>query len=243
MLAWRRGEFFFGRVLSQGGNKVNGVVWRVGSGLCHFGIVLSAVGGAPSITSALNATPAVIPGVTACDVRPRTVNNIVGLLGRPARDTSPHLLQPLPPGEPANPDVTAAIAVLVRQLEACINAGDQLRCYALFGDDAFRRMPRAEEILAEFAALETSTPLATSAEQRQVLVGPWYVQQLRDGRIMAAVQFRGADDGSDQNSTKALCFVQHEGHWLIDEMTGFIWVAGSDGPVEVEDVVGPPPSS
>ncbi len=78
--------------------------------------------------------------------------------------------------------------------------------------------------------------------RRQVLTGPWHVEILDDGRVMAAVRFSVEDDVTYPSSTKALFFVDQDGRWLIQEMTDFIWVDEATGPVAVEDVVGPPPS-
>jgi hypothetical protein len=131
----------------------------------------------------------------------------------------------------------------VRQLEACLNSGDQLRLYALYSDETFRRIPRTDEILEELATLKTATPLPVPAEQRQILIGPWYMRLLDDGRVLAAVQFSIADETLQPGSTKALLFVRQGDPWLIDEVLSVMWVAGNDSPVEVIDIVGTPPSS
>lgn len=150
---------------------------------------------------------------------------------------------PIPLGVPADVATIEAITDVVRELEACFNSGDLLRVYALFSDDQFRLMPWTDEIVAELTALGTRKPTPARVGQRQVLQGPWHVEKLDDGRVMAAVLF-GAEDGiAYQSSTKALFFVNRDGQWLIQEMTDFIWVEGHAGPVAVADIVGPPPSS
>lgn len=86
----------------------------------------------------------------------------------------------------------------------------------------------------------------TNRGQRQIIVGPWHVEMLADGRVMATVQFRSEGELSSPATTKALLFVQQDGQWLLLEMMDFLWVTdGADGVtmVPVEDVVGPPPGT
>lgn len=212
-----------------------------------MGLVLMLSSGLPHSTVAKQATPEATPGSEVCDVAPRSVADMLALLGS-AVPASGQVLepQPLPPGVPADEATTEAITALVRELEACMHTGDQLRIYALFSDDQLRQIPPSPEIVDELLALESATPAPVPVGQRQVIVGPWHVEMLADGRVMAAVQFRWEGELNLPNTTKALLFVQQDDRWLLQEMLDFVWVAdGADGAtmVPVEDVVGSPPGN
>lgn len=206
-----------------------------------FGLVFALLFGVPNKVIALQATPAATPGPETCDVAPRRVLELIALLGPPLANGQVLEPQPLRPGSPADEATTNAITAVVRELEACFNAGDLLRVYALFSDDQFRQMPNTEEIVEELTALETATPTPAPAGQRQMLTGPWHVEVLDDGRVIAAVRF-GFEDANLVSSIKALFFVRQDGSWLIQEIADLVWVEGESGPVAVEDVVGSPPA-
>lgn len=212
-----------------------------------MGLVVMLLSGTPHSTLARQATPEATPGIAVCDVAPRTVADMLALLGSEVPAGGQVLEpQPLPPGVPADAATTEAITAVVRELEACSNTGDQLRIYALFSDDQFRQIPPSAEIVDELRALEAATPAAVPVGQRQVIVGPWHVEKLADGRVMAAVQFRWEGEVGLPNTTKALLFVQQDDQWLLQEMLNFVWVEdGADGAtmVPVEDVVGSPPGT
>ena len=182
-----------------------------------------------------------------CDIAPRSVADILTLLERRPNVGEPVLtLSPVPQGKPADVATTAAVTSVVRQLEACINTGDQLRVYALFSDDLFQQPLNEEamaELEAELTALANVTPTPNPAGQRQILSDPWHVEILEDGRVMAAVRFSYESETDYPASTKALFFIQQEGQWLIEEMVDVVWVEGSADFVPVEDIVGPPPDS
>lgn len=190
-------------------------------------------------------SPGATPERTACDVAPRSLPDLLALLGTDAPDDDQvQEIEPLPSGVPADAATIAAITVVVRAFEACMNAGDQLRLYALFSDDQFRGIPPSMELMEEFRALADATPVAAPVGQRQVLIGPWHVELLADGRVLAAVQFRSEADLNRPDTTKAVLFVQQDGQWLLQELRDFLWVGdGADGAimVPVADVVGPPP--
>lgn len=209
-----------------------------------LGLVLLASLSVPRTTGVSQASSVATPQAETCDVAPRSVAGLIALLG-PAQGDDGQVLEPrpLPEGVPADAATTEAIAAVVRKLEACLNSGDQLRLYSLFSDDQFRQMPRIDDVVAELRALENVTPTPVPEGRRQVLVGPWHVEILEDGRVFAAVLFRFEDEADYPSSTKALLFVQQEGQWLIQEMTDLIWVEGASGPVAVADIVGPPPGA
>lgn len=208
-----------------------------------FGFSFGLLHGIPNTVIARQATPAATPGPATCDVAPRSAAELVALLGPSPNGEQALEPQRLPPGSPADAATTEAITAVVRELEACFNAGDMLRVYALFSDDQFRQMPNTEEIVAELTALDTTTPTPAPTGRGQVLTGPWHVEVLDDGRALAAVSFGFEDEVDYPSSTKALLFDFQDGRWLIQEMLDLVWLEGEAGPIPVEDVVGPPPGA
>lgn len=81
----------------------------------------------------------------------------------------------------------------------------------------FRGLPMTEEMVAELKALATATPIPAPEGKRQVLIGPWAVRVLDDGRVAAAVLFTSENEIPFAEATKALFFVRRDGRWLIDE--------------------------
>ena len=206
--------------------------------LCLVGLML-AFGRTPQVASARQATPSATPVAVVCDVMPRSVEEMVALL-KPLDAEQPVLeLKPLPPGETADPATEAAITAVVRQLEACINAGDELRVMSLSSDILFQQMPKSDEIVAELTALASRTPSPAPEGKRQVLIGPWHVQELADGRVLAAVLFTIENEPlPDPIHTKAIYFVQQNEQWLIQEMNEVLPAEDCDS---VAAMVGPPP--
>lgn len=207
--------------------------------LCLVALSALLLGGMPSPTLASQASPA--PVAIACDVEPRTVAEIVALAestptgGRP-RDV-------LPPSQPADPVTAAEIAATVRRIEACLNTRDELRFLALFSDDLFRQMSIDAEAIAELEA--DAMPASPAPEgERSVIIGPWNVRLLDDGRVLAALLLTTeADPEPDPIHTKAVVFVREGGRWLIGSpMEESVGVAECDGRVAAVSVLGPPPS-
>ena len=91
--------------------------------------------------------------------------------------------------------------------------------------------------------LTTSIPPLDDGHQARYL-GPWHVQILADGRVLAAVLLVVGDEPRpDPNRTRVLLFIHREGHWLVDETIASVHIAGCAKPVDVAAVVGPPPGT
>ena len=188
--------------------------------------------------SARQATPAASPTAIACDVAPRSATEIATLAESTRGEEVPTL--PLPTGEPADPITTAAIAAVLREMGACLTAGDMHRFYALHSDDWLRRFTAEIEGLATMAT--SARPLNDG--RRAVYLGPWHVQILTDGRVLAAVLLNVSDElRPDPKRTRALLFVHREGRWLVDETIDRVRMAGCDIPIDVVAVVGAPPGA
>ena len=75
-------------------------------------------------------------------------------------------------------------------------------------------------------------------------LGPWRVQTLVDGRILAAVLLVVNDDlRPDPDRTTVLLFIHRDGRWLVDETITSVRVQDCALPVAVAAVVGPPPGT
>lgn len=197
--------------------------------------LLLACGGMPRAAAALQATPAASPTAATCDVAPRSTAEILTLAEANSSETDPILT--LPTGDAADPETTAAITSVMREMSTCLTAGDMLRFYALHSDEWVRR---SLGIIEGMAMLTTSIPPLDDGHQARYL-GPWHVQILDDGRVLAAVLLVVGDDlRPDPNRTRVLLFTHRDERWLVDETITSVLVADCALPVEVAAVVGPP---
>jgi hypothetical protein len=189
-----------------------------------------------SRSAAHQSTPVASPTTTTCDVAPRSTEEILTLARADSIETEP--LPALPSGDPADPATTAAITAVLREMAACLTAGDMLRFYALHSDDWLRR---SLGVVPGMALLTTSIPPLDDGHRARYL-GPWHVQILADGRVMAAVLLAvGEDLRPDPSRTRVLLFIHRGGRWLVDETIASVRIAECAVPVEVAAVVGPPP--
>jgi hypothetical protein len=125
-------------------------------------------------------------------------------------------------------------------MAACLTAGDMLRFYALHSDDWLRR---SLGMVEGMALLTTSIPPLDDGQRARYL-GPWHVQLLADGRVVAAVLLVVGDElRPDPNRTRVLIFVHRDERWLVDETIASVLMQGCTLPVEVAAVVGPPPGT
>jgi hypothetical protein len=212
---------------------------RYGSLLCLMGLVFLACGGTPRAMMAFQATPSASRAAITCDVPPRSVSEIL-MLAAEADSTETESISALPSGEPADPEATAAITAVLREMATCLSDGDMLRFYALHSDNWLRR---SLGVVQGMATLTTSIPPLDDGHRAQYL-GPWHVQVLADGRVLAAVLLVVGDDlRPDPDRTRVLLFVHRDGRWLADETIASVHVADCPLPVEVAAVVGPPPGA
>ena len=188
--------------------------------------------------AAIQSTPAASLTTATCDVAPRSTAEILTLAGADSSETEP--IPELPTGDPADPGMTAAIRAALGEMAACLTAGDMLRFYALHSDDWLRR---SLGMVKGMALLTTSIPPLDDGQRARYL-GPWHVQILADGRVVAAVLLVVGDElRPDPNRTRVLIFVHRDGRWLVDETIASVRIKGCALPVEVAAVVGPPPGT
>ena len=173
-----------------------------------------------------------------CNVAPRSTADILTLAGANSSGTEPS--SSLPIGEPADPATAAAITAVLREMAACLTAGDMLRFYALHSDDWLRR---SLGVVEGMAILTTSIPPLDDGHQARY-VGPWHVRILADGRALAAVLLVVGDDlRPDPNRTRVLLFTHRDGRWLVDETIASVRMSDCTHPADVAAVVGPPPGT
>jgi len=163
-----------------------------------------------------------------CRVAPRPIEDFAALLG-----TAPNPITPAAEGwagyaslgdEPAGAAIVEAVGATASEVIACVNAGDPRRQYALYTDDALRRLflGIGNENLAFFAA--TPTPLLPDDWQTPIVRD---VGRLDDGRIGATAEVGG--------TTAYLVFVELGGRYLIDDVIEGVPVADDATPAVASD--------
>jgi len=92
------------------------------------------------------AQPATPVAAAECTITPRTVGGIAEIVTDRSQATPIAAPAPYnrPDGTPADDATNAAVTETVRQLVACVNAGDFMRFLGLFSDDALRRYAGAD---------------------------------------------------------------------------------------------------
>ena len=206
--------------------------------LCLIALQLSSFSLGSRSASASQTFPSATPMESTCDVAPRSLSEILVLTQHAPREARPARTMPI--GEPADPATTEAITAVLRRMGACLTGGEMLRFYALHTDEWIRQtLGRIEG----FATLTISIPSLDDGH-RALYLGPWHVQMLEDGRILAAVLLRVGDElRPDPNRVRVLLFIHRDGQWLVDETIEHVRLADCALPVEVAAVVGPPPGA
>jgi hypothetical protein len=203
-----------------------------------IGHMLIASGTMPQAAVALQATPTASMTSTTCAVAPRSTAEILALAETTSAERAS--VSTLPTGDPADPATTMAITAVLQEMAACLSAGDMLRFYALHSDDWLRR---ALGVVQGMAMLTTSIPPLDDGHEARYL-GPWHVEILADGRVMAAVLLVVGDDlRPDPDRTRVLLFIHRDGRWLVDETIAAVRIAECALPVAVAASVGPPPEA
>jgi hypothetical protein len=200
--------------------------------------------GAPH-AAAQEATPAtgVVPDPSECQVEPRSAEEITALWARAANIGTPieevdELVQgtpdgsefgtpqavivDVPVGDPADAETIEAVTATVRELIACINAGDYGRALSLYSDDLVRELAPEQPFDAEQAkTFLASEPVALPEASRLVLIAVIDVTVQDDGRIGAIVVSNDPAIGQpNQTETSLVYFSQDEGRWVIDGIVG-----------------------
>jgi hypothetical protein len=158
-----------------------------------------------------------IPSPAECTVQPRSEDELRALFREVAATPLPASVDTsraeAPTGTPADEQTVAEINATWRMFIACLNAGDQQRMFALYGDNMVRRQlvvdigfGVTEDALFEFLA---ATPSPLPPDQGAPFVPLTDVLKLSDGRVATI----GQDDGQDT----VRIFAKQGDHWVIDD--------------------------
>lgn len=150
--------------------------------------------------------PAGVPA-ELCTIAPRSVDSLRLLIEvRSADGTDIRIPIRFAPGEGEPADVLTSDAVksVMNELAACYNAGDLLRIYGLFTDNALIPALLPEDVAA--AAVATPLPITTGHQYEEPVV--WDVRVQPDGRVTAMVDFNG--------ETALITFAWNGDRYLID---------------------------
>jgi hypothetical protein len=222
---------------------------RFGQSIAVLLLVLTALTPVTAV-GAQEAGPAAglgAPDPSECTVEPRSPAFFEQFIGTPATAqqaamaamaaATPDPAFRMPEGEPADEATVTTVLETVRQLGACINAGDFWGRYAaVFTEDYFQReFERFGPIAEEERAYMAATPEPLPAEFRVALLAIVDVRTLPDGRVAGLFDIQDPFGGGPGPSRFYWEFVEEDGRWLIDEQIML-------GPVE-PDQVGTPPAS
>ncbi|HEY7034760.1 MAG TPA: hypothetical protein VH482_25700 [Thermomicrobiales bacterium] len=168
------------------------------------------------------ATPVAVPA-SDCTVEARTLAALTEIVtaedianATPVAEPGPYTK---PNGTPADAETVAGVTATIRQLVACVNAGDFLRFLALFSDDALRHYSASLGL-----PLDPNDELLTPdpSINDQIALGPIAdVVVLPDGRVSALAHLPSQSGGTDAGSEDVdlqLIFVHQGDRWLIDEL-------------------------
>lgn len=151
-------------------------------------LALLATGGSAFAQGTPVAIDRVAPG--QCTVAPRTVadlETVIAAAPADGTDVRVPVRFGIGDGVPVDELTMEDITGVVMEMTACMNAGDMLRLYALFSDDALRAALQPDDLSA--AALQT--PVALSASNRFPEPIVWDSRVQTDGRVTALVDLDG----------------------------------------------------
>ncbi|MGH2532581.1 MAG: hypothetical protein ACRDJW_09770 [Thermomicrobiales bacterium] len=191
-------------------------------------IALTMLGGTDLMGPA-RATAQESPDPSECQVEPRDDAWLLDLIATPVVDvasppwlpSTPVPADELPEGEPAGPDTLFGINETMRELVACVNAGETRRALALLSNDATRETVVVLFGVATVAGpLPAATPTPLPADEQFPFFSIRDPRVLEDGRVGAIVS-----DDTWEDYAFFIIFVEQDGRWLVDE--AFATEAGS----------------
>lgn len=169
------------------------------------------------------AEPIIVPAPNQCTVEPRDIAFYDQFVGTPSAATtmtaSPVGAAPIGAGiegEPADRATRAAVLDTVRQVLACINAGNILARHALFTDAYLTNaIASSPGMTAEDLATLAAEPVPLEGDQA-ALLAILDVRTLADGRVAVLIDI--LDPSSSPPSPLRLLFtmVEQDGRYLID---------------------------
>ena len=209
--------------------------------MCQVRIVSSILMAVAAATLVAGFPAALTPQVTAqtaqpdvphpaeCITEPRPASSLLALMGD-APAMGDHgadgmaLVAPPLPGEPADADTLAGVTATVREILACVNAGEYLRALALYSDDLVRRV-FAQDGGLPFGDATAETVAATPGAGTAALPVRLALVDIRDVRVLpdarsSAVVVVGFAAGRDVRAEPPvlIVFVKRHERWLEDEV-------------------------
>lgn len=165
-----------------------------------------------------------VPSAEECRVGPRPAAALAGTPQptiddalRAAIDATPLAAADLPSGEPADAATVAGIRATLRELLACIHAGDRERLLSLFSDDFPSTGLYTLGIYDVYVfGGDTMTPVP---EDGRMPVPPVREVRLLDGGGVGAI-VGDAEAATIGPPALFILFVEADGRWLIDEVVG-----------------------
>lgn len=196
-------------------------------------VLLSLVLFGPGAGLAQEATPVASPAAgVACTVEPRPTDELLALWFGPEGTplAAPPVASPvagevaLPEGEAADAETVAAVTATLQELNACFEANQFARAFALMTDNVVRQFgPTSGEPLEQVRALleaQEAQPVATpEPDGGQTVVPPLRdVRVLDDGRVGGILE--------EEGPLVFLIFERQDGRWLIAD---FLEIRSADG--------------
>ncbi|MFT4037708.1 MAG: hypothetical protein QM692_05975 [Thermomicrobiales bacterium] len=169
--------------------------------------------------------PRVVPPAE-CVVDPRSADELVALLGLDAegvqKPAEPEIAAPL--GQNLDSEASVPIKEAVREVIACLNAGDIGRAAALMTDHGVLRnywsLTETPELRAATQErLAAATPRPEPAQIR--LVTTTDISVLPDGRAIAFVVINNPVAAQPGPETLLFYFANVDGEWKLDDLVDF----------------------
>ena len=172
--------------------------------------------------STQDASPTPGPNVSPseCIVEGRPLTFLRDLVSQPVPETTPEPVEGVPDGAPVDAQTRAEVTATIRQLVACVNAGDLLRSFALYDEAYLRRLVDPDGILepdvADEIVLTFATPTPVEPERQTLLLSIPLMRQMSDGRVAVVVETDGGVDDQIEGSQLDLLVLQKQGDaWKI----------------------------
>jgi hypothetical protein len=183
----------------------------------------------------------VIPAANQCTVTPRDIAFFRQFVGTPA--ASPAAATPeatpadaatfqMPEGGPVDRAMRQGVLDTIRQVAACINAGNYLALYALYTDAEIAREAMTDPLSDEDVESFAQTPVPLEGEGRAAILAVDELRLLPDGRVAALVDYYDPFQEPPGPARYFFILVNQNGRWLIDEEIAL-------GPIE-EGQIGTP---
>jgi len=171
--------------------------------------------------TAQEATPTdafVTPDPAACQVEPRTVDELRAFIATAEAATIAATPEALPAGEPADDATVAAVTATLHEVTACENANAFLQVFALYTDDYLLRQMATQDVNPD-ALILFELPIDPQEPEYRISIAITDITVLPDGRANAAVSISIPNPlGGTIDSTMNYLLVEQDGQWLVDDI-------------------------